>query len=119
VSFGGEYLGKWLIACDPQAWHHIACDSLFRFHESYGTSRGPLHVNPLIGRTTDRQSKVFEPTTIEIRFQHLHKVEGPQQASLVPVIQRQPSPEDGSGYLWSVSVFFFGSLHRIVLVQMR
>lgn len=83
VSFGGEYLGKWLIACEPQAWHHIACDSLFRFHESY-----------------DRQSKVFAPTTIEIRFQHLYKVEeGPQQASLVPVIQRQPSPEEGPGYL--------------------
>jgi len=78
LSFGGEYLGKWLITCEPQAWHHIACDSLFRFHESY-----------------DRQSKVFEPTTIEIRFQHLHKVEGSQQASLVPVIQRPPSPEDG------------------------
>jgi hypothetical protein len=42
VSFDGECLGKWLIACEPQAWHHIACDSLFRFHESYGTSRGPL-----------------------------------------------------------------------------
>ena len=66
------------------------------------------HANPLIGRATDRQSKVFEPTTIEIRFQHLHKVEeGPQQASLVPVIERHPSPEDGSGYLESVSVFLF------------
>jgi hypothetical protein len=110
VSFGGEYLGKWLIACEPQAWHHIACDSLFRFHESYGTSRGPLPTlpNPLIGRATDRQSKVFEPTTIEIRLQHLYKVEeGSQQASLIPVIQRQPSPEDGPGYLRSVSVFFF------------
>jgi hypothetical protein len=72
------------------------------------------HHNPLIGRATDRRSKVFEPTTIEIRFQHLHKVEeGSQQASLVPVIQRQPFPEDGPGYVRLVSVFF-GSLHRIV-----
>jgi hypothetical protein len=64
---------------------------------------------------TDRQSKVFEPTTIEIRFQHLHKVEeGPQQASLVPVIQRQPSPEDGPGYLRSV---FFFSVRCTVLCR--
>jgi hypothetical protein len=55
--------------------------------------------------------------TIEIRFQHLHKVEeGSQQASLVPVIERLPSPEDSPGYVRSVSFFvsFFGSLHRIV-----
>lgn len=74
------------------------------------------HPNPLNGRATDRQSKVFEPTTIEIRFQHLHKVEeGSPQATLVPVIQRQLSPEDGPGYVRSVSFFFsfFGSLHRI------
>jgi hypothetical protein len=83
------------------------------------------HPNSLIGRATDHQSKVFEPTTIEIRFQHLHKVEeGSQQASLVvPVIQHQPSPEDvthGPGYVRSVSVsfFFLGSLHRIVQVQL-
>jgi len=66
-----------------------------------------IHPNLLIGRATDRQSKVFEPTTIEIRFQHLHKVEeGSQQASLVPVIERQSSPEDGPGYVRSVSLFF-------------
>jgi hypothetical protein len=66
-----------------------------------------LHASqtPLTGRMTDRQSKVFEPTTIEIRFQRLHKVEeGSQQASLVPVIQREPSPEDGPGYIRSVTV---------------
>lgn len=67
---------------------------------------------------TDRQSKVFEPTTIEIRFQHLQKVEeGSQNASLVPIIQRQPSPEDSPGYVRSVS-FIFGPLHRIVYVQL-
>lgn len=65
------------------------------------------HPNPLIGRATDRKSKVFEPRTIEIRFQHLHKVEeGSQQDSLVPIIQRQSSPEDGPGYVRLVSVFF-------------
>ena len=73
--------------------------------------------------SADHQSKVFEPTTIEIRFQHLHKVEEEsQQGSLVvPVIQRHPSPEDGPGYVRSVSVFsfFFGSLHRIVQVQLH
>ena len=111
VSFGGEYLGKWLIACEPQAWHHVACDSLFQFHKLYGVCRSPLPtLTPLIERTIDRQSKVFEPTTIEIRFQHLHKTEeGSQQASLVPVVQRQPSPEDGPGYVRLVSVsFLFG-----------
>jgi hypothetical protein len=78
------------------------------------------HRNPLIGRATDRQSKGFEPTTIEIRFQHLHKVEeGSQQASLVPVIQLQPSPEDSPGYVRSVIFFFFGSLHRIEYMQLR
>ncbi|KAH9985451.1 hypothetical protein BJV77DRAFT_1071421 [Russula vinacea] len=85
VSFAGEYLGKWLIAREPQAWHHIACDSLFQFYDSY-----------------DRQSKVFEPTTIEIKFQRLHKVEEgseSQLANLVPIIQRQPSPEDGPGFI--------------------
>jgi hypothetical protein len=91
VSFGGEYLGKWLIAREPQAWHHIACDSLFQFYESY-----------------DRRSKFFEPTTIKIRFQRLHKVEEgseSQQAGLVPIIERQPSPEDGPGFIGSVSFF--------------
>lgn len=72
---------------------------------------GVLHApqTPLIGRTTDRQSKVFEPTTIEIRFQHLHKVEegsqDSQQTSFVPVIERQLSPEDGPGYIRSGSFF--------------
>jgi hypothetical protein len=66
--------------------------------------------SPSPGRMTDRQSKVFEPTTIEIRFQHLHKVkEGSQQAGLVPVIQREPSPEDGPGYIKSVTVCFYST----------
>ena len=65
----------------------------------------PLQI-PFIGQTTDRQSKVFEPTTIEIRFQHLHEVEeGSQEASLVPFVERQPSPEDGPRYIRSG--FFF------------
>jgi hypothetical protein len=74
--------------------------------------------NPLIGRATDRRSKGFEPTTIEIRFQHLHKVEeGSQQAGLVPVIQRLPSPEDGPGYVRSVSVYFIFSVRCAVLCR--
>lgn len=61
-------------------------------------------------RTTDRQSKVFEPTTIEIKFQRLHKVEegsDSQQANLVPIIQPQPSPEDSPGFMRLVSIFHF------------
>lgn len=61
-------------------------------------------------QTTDRQSKVFEPTTIEIKFQRLYKVEEgseSQLANLVPIIQRQPSPEDGPGFIRLISVFLF------------
>ena len=50
---------------------------------------------------------MFEPTTIEIRFHHLAKVQGePNQGYLVPVIARQPSPEDGPGYVPLVFPFF-------------
>ena len=78
------------------------------------------HSNPLIGRATDRQSKSFEPTTIEIRFQHLRKVEeGSQQASLVPVIQRQPSPEDSPGYVRSVSFFLFFVAPYCVVIALK
>jgi hypothetical protein len=36
ISHGGESLGKWLIAHEPKAWHHVCCDSLFKFHDSCG-----------------------------------------------------------------------------------
>jgi len=82
LSASGESLGKWLVARGTKAWHNIASDTLFKFQESY-----------------DRQSKVFEPTTIEVQFRHLSKVEGLDRDHLVPVIVRQPSPEDGPGYV--------------------
>jgi len=83
ISISGHPLGKWLIAREPKVWHNIACDSVFKFQESY-----------------DRQSKVFEPTTIKIRFQHLSKVEREQsRGCLVPIIARRPSPSDGPGYV--------------------
>lgn len=82
-----------------------------------GVLRAPQ--TPLIGQTIDRQSKVFEPTTIEIRFQHLHKVEegsqDSQQTSFVPVIERQLSPEDGPGYIRSGSFFWLYSPDLIAL----
>jgi len=84
IAVGGESLGKWLIPREPNVWHNVGCDSLFKFQESYG--RG--------------QSRVFEPTRFEIRFQHLSKVvEGLDHGSLVPVMVRQPSPEDGPGFV--------------------
>ena len=98
IFVGGESLGKWLIAHGPKAWHSIACDSVFKFRGSYG--RGLVYyLQPTTGQTTDRQSKFFEPTTIEIRFQHLSKVQDSNEACLVPVIARQPSPEDGPSYV--------------------
>ncbi|KAH9165047.1 hypothetical protein EDB89DRAFT_2013516 [Lactarius sanguifluus] len=74
----GESLGKWLIAREPKAWHNIGCDSLFKFQDSY-----------------DRRSKVFEPSTIELRFQYLSQVEGRDKDGLVPVTVRGPTPDDG------------------------
>ncbi|KAI0288712.1 hypothetical protein BC826DRAFT_662960 [Russula brevipes] len=82
LSASGESLGKWLVARGTKAWHNIASDTLFKFQESY-----------------DRQSKVFEPTSIEVQFRQLSKVEGLVRDHLVPVIVRQPSPEDGPGYV--------------------
>jgi hypothetical protein len=37
LSASGESLGKWLVARGTKAWHNIACDTLFKFQESYGT----------------------------------------------------------------------------------
>jgi hypothetical protein len=102
ISISGQPLGKWLIARGPKVWHNIACDSVFKFQESYGRGLASL-LRPTIGRTTDRQSEVFEPTTIKIRFQHLSKVEREQsRGCLVPIIARRPSPSDGPGYIRSV-----------------
>jgi hypothetical protein len=97
IFVGGEPLGKWLIAHEPRAWHSIACDSVFKFRDSYGTGL-IICLQPTTGQTTDCQSKLFEPTTIEIRFQHLSKVQDSDEACLVPVIA-QPSPEDGPSYI--------------------
>ncbi|KAH9996975.1 hypothetical protein BJV74DRAFT_827209 [Russula compacta] len=85
ISASSQSLGKWLIAAtrEPKVWYNVACDSLFKFQDSY-----------------DRRSQAFHPTTIEIKFQRLSKVEeGPDQNSFVPMIMRQPSPEDGPGYV--------------------
>jgi len=83
IFVSDKSLGKWLIPREPNVWHNIACDSLFKFQESYG-----------------RQSKIFEPTAFEIRFQYLSKVvEGLDQSKLVPVLVRHPSPEDGPGFV--------------------
>jgi hypothetical protein len=98
IFIGGEPLGKWLIAHEPRAWHSIACDSIFKFRDSYGTGL-IFCLQPTAGRTTDRQSKLFEPTTIEIRFHRLSKVQDSNEAGLVPVIADQSSPEDGPSYI--------------------
>jgi hypothetical protein len=117
IFVGGESLGKWLIAHEPKTWHSIACDSIFKFRNSYGTGlTSCLHATT--GQKTDRQSKFFEPTTMEIRFQHLFKVQDSTKACLVPVIAHQPSPEDGPSYVPFVSPNFFimHCLRAIVLM---
>ncbi|KAH9055372.1 hypothetical protein EDB87DRAFT_1688303 [Lactarius vividus] len=79
IFIRGESLGKWLIAREPKAWHNIGCDSLFKFQDSY-----------------DRRSKSFEPSTIELRFQYLSRVEeGRDKDGFVPVTVREPTPDDG------------------------
>lgn len=81
VSIRGESLGKWLIAREPKAWHNIGCDSLLKFQDSY-----------------ERRSKVFEPSTIELRFQHLSQVPEDRDRDrdgFVPVTVREPTLEDG------------------------
>lgn len=67
----------------------------------------PLWLQHPIRQTTDRRSQAFHPTTIEIKFQRLSKVEEESdQNSFVPVIMCKPSPEDSPGYVVSVSIIF-------------
>jgi hypothetical protein len=52
------------------------------------------------------ESKVFEPSTFEIRFQYLSKVtERCDRDILVPTTVLEPSVEDGQGWVQSVFVF--------------
>lgn len=69
------------------------------------------HIEPTT--RTGRQSRVFEPTAFEIRFQHLSKVvEGPDQGSLVPVMERRPSPDDWPSFVLSVTFLSHCIVHE-------
>ncbi|KAI9451879.1 hypothetical protein BJY52DRAFT_1406941 [Lactarius psammicola] len=104
ISIRGESLGKWLVTREPKAWHNIGRDSLFKFQDSYGTNSPALQQSST-GRPTDHVPKVFEPSTIELRFQYLSQVaEGQDQDGFVPIIVREPTLDDGPSCVPSVFV---------------
>ncbi|KAF8263759.1 hypothetical protein EI94DRAFT_1806742 [Lactarius quietus] len=83
VSFEGRYLGKWSIARKSKLWHNIACDSSFKFQDSY-----------------DLPSTAYKPSTFEIRFQYLSRVtKGWGRDVLAPTVVREPSLKDGPGWV--------------------
>ncbi|KAI9451876.1 hypothetical protein BJY52DRAFT_1226410 [Lactarius psammicola] len=89
ISFEGKSLGKWCIARESNVWHNTANNSLLKFQDSYG-----------------HRSKVFEPSTFEIRFQYLSRIDERRgRGVLAPVIVRESSPEDGPGWVQSVFAF--------------
>ena len=67
-------------------------------------------VCPSTGRPTDRRSKVFDPTTIELRFQYLSKFAGGPEKEwngFVPVTVREATPEDGPSCVPFVFIFAY------------
>ena len=120
ILFRGKSFGKWLIAHKTQTWQHIGGDTLFEFKDTDGMEN-PLVPNDHLPtrRTLDRPFKAVEPlaSAIEIRFQYLSRVaEGRKRGNLVPVIVRDPSWEDGSGWLPSVS-FLLPRRNTILIVR--
>ena len=71
--------------------------------------RTPPHLgDPLLDAPPDRQSKVFEPSTIELRFQYLSQAAerpGGDRDGFIPVTVRVPTPEDGPSCVPCVFIF--------------
>ena len=60
------------------------------------------------GRPIDRQPRIFDSTTIELRIQYLSKIAArleQEQDGLVPVTVYEATPEDGLSYVPFVFIF--------------